>query len=374
MRIGIDATPLPSQPVGAGTYIIELVRALAELNSDHQFVVFAHHSRLSLFGDCPNQLVQWISVKDKPPALRFAWEQIMLPGLANRLDLDILHSLHYTSPRKLGCASVVTFHDMTFFLYPQFHTLSKRWLFPIMIRSSARTSTAIAVVSETTRRDTIKILNVPPGKIHTTPNGISPAFRKITDSTQMDACRKKYNLPEKFILYLGTIEPRKNLPLLLRAYHQFVQENTSHPLVIAGKRGWMYDQVLETVKKLRLETSVYFTGYIAREDLPVIYNLAEVLVYPSIYEGFGLPPLEAMACGTPVIVTEISTNQEHVGEAGFYFPPEDEMALVQALRTLLNNPDLQADLSGRGRERARQFTWQNCARATLEMYQKVASS
>jgi glycosyltransferase involved in cell wall biosynthesis len=371
MRIGIDATALPPEPVGAGTYMIQLIRALTALEAEYELVIFAQSSGRALIGTLPYDHLAWITVSDKNPALRLIWEQTVLPVLASRAGLDLLHSLHYTRPYRLGCSSVVTFHDMTYFLYPELHTLLRKLFFTQAIRSSARHADAIIAVSETTRRDTIRQLGVPAEKIFTAPNGVDPAFQPITDAHRLEGCRGKYNLPRDFILYLGTIEPRKNIPLLLRAYHRLAQTGSPYHLVITGKRGWMYKQVWETIEDLNLQPLIHFPGYIPVEELPIVYNLARVFVYPTIYEGFGLPPLEAMACGTPVITTAVPAMQELLGDAGILVPPQEEDALFQALRELLIDRQMQAHLSMKGRERARHFTWKSCAQTTMQVYQHV---
>jgi glycosyltransferase involved in cell wall biosynthesis len=374
MHIGIDASPLPLEPVGAGTYIIQLIRALVEINSEHDLFVFLHRTRLPLFDDLPGGRIKFIPISDSTPALRLIWEQVGLPALARQCELDLLHSLHYTSPYKLPCLSVVTFHDMTFFMYPHLHTISKRLLFPFYIRSSARRANALIAVSETTRRDAIRILAIPEQKIVTIPNGVSSDFRLITDQRLLGECRRKYQLPDNFILFVGTFEPRKNLPLLLRAYRRLLDEDTGHHLVLAGNQGWMTGEVWKTLKDLRLEEFVHLTGYIPLSDLPMIYNLARVFIYPSLYEGFGLPPIEAMACGTPVIASAIPVNQDHIGDAGLLFLPDDEQSLFENLSRLINDRQMQAELSAKGRERSKGFTWRSCALATLGVYQRLATS
>lgn len=371
MRIGIDATSLPVEPAGAGTYIIQLVRALAGINTDHELFVFVHRSRLVHFQDHQASRMHFVPVQDKSPALRLIWEQLALPGLANRYNLDLLHSLHYTRPTILSCLSIVTFHDMTFFMYPQLHTRSKRLLFPLFIRSSARRAKAIITVSETTRRDAIRILNIPEHKILAIPHGVSAEFFHITDHTVLEAGCKKYNLPEDFILFLGTIEPRKNLPSLLRAYHRLLESGCNYQLVLAGHEGWMMGELQDTIQKLKLGKFVHFTGYIPKDDLPVIYNSARIFVYPSLYEGFGLPPVEAMACGTPVVASDIPVNKDHVGDAGLLFPPDDEFQLFNHLDRLVKDRDLREDLSRKGIERSRAFRWQATAQSTLDLYQRA---
>lgn len=374
MRIGIDATPLPPKPVGAGVYILQLIRALASSDTDNEFVIFAHQSGHDLIGAPESHNLRWIIVPEKSPARRLVWEQTILPSMVQRSGIELLHSLHYTRPLILPCASVVTFHDMTFFLFPELHTRSKRIFFPLAIRLSARLADALASVSENTRRDAIRLLHIPPRKIFTTPLGINQEFQPIADPALLEACRRRYNLPEKFILYVGLLEPRKNLPMLLKAYAHLANEADIPRLVLAGRPGWGYQEILQQINELNLKEKIHFTGYVHAQDLPMVYNLAQVFVYPSIYEGFGLPPMEAMACGTPVITTAVSSMLDHIGDAGILVPPQDEEALSQGMYDVLNKPALREDLSQKGLQRTANFTWKHTAQATLKVYQYVATN
>ena len=189
-------------------------------------------------------------------------------------------------------------------------------VFPTAMRISARQADALISVSESTRQDMIRLLDVHPDKVFTTPLGVDPSFKVTDNENKLRQVAEKYSLPEQFILYLGTIEPRKNLPLLIQIYKQLVDEGILHKLVLVGKYGWMYDEVLDLIKELDLQSKVIMTGYIAQNDLPLVYNLASLFVYPTIYEGFGLPALEAMACGVPVITSRIASLPEIIGEAG----------------------------------------------------------
>jgi len=373
MRIGIDATALPPNPVGAGNYIIQLVRALAALETGHQFIIFAQRNGRKLIGELPAQRAQWVVVPDRRPAVRLLWEQMRLPVLAKRCEVDVLHSLHYTRPWILPCASVVTFHDMTFFLFPELHTRAKRIFFPLAIRQSARHADALVAASESTRQDAIRILGIPPNRIFTTSLGISEDFHPIEDPAVLEEGRRRHQLPDKFILYVGLIEPRKNVPLLLKAYARLVSQGDPPPLVLVGRPGWMYEQVPRLVEQLNLKDRVQFTGYIPPQSLPIVYNLAQLFVYPSTYEGFGFPPLEAMACGIPVVTTAISSMLENVGNAGLLIPPRDETALSQAIQTLLNDNSLRDQLSRAGRVRAAEFTWKHTAMETLKVYQQIGA-
>jgi glycosyltransferase involved in cell wall biosynthesis len=374
MRIGFDATALPAEPVGAGRYIVRLARALAAQGAEHELIIFVQRPRRTLIDTPPLQNVQWVETQEMRPALRLLWEQTVLPQLVRRLGLDLLHSPHYTRPLFLPCASVVTFHDMTFFLYPQLHTRAKRIFFPWMMRRSARLAEAIMADSESTYRDAMRILGIPAVKITTVPLGIGEEFHPITDARLLDDCRQRYNLPERFVLYVGLVEPRKNLPLLLQAYARLAQQDDPPPLVVVGRMGWMYEEVFRQIESLQLQQRVQFTGYVPDQDLPLVYNLAQCLLYPSRYEGFGFPPLEAMACGTPVITTASSAMQDQVGEAGLLVPPQDEQALFQAMRRLLHDHALQEELSRRGREQARKFTWEQTAFKTLQVYRQAVAT
>jgi glycosyltransferase involved in cell wall biosynthesis len=353
--------------------MIHLVRALAEANSGHELIVFAHPGGRELIGVAESERLRWVVIPEKSPARRLIWEQSSFPRLARNSHLDLLHSLHYTRPLSLPCRSVVTFHDLTFFLYPHLHTRSKRVFFPLAIRFSARQADALIAVSESTRRDAIRLLGVPQQKVHTTQLGVDSAFRPVQDEGLRAGVRQKYRLPERFILYVGLVEPRKNLPLLIQAYQSLVELGSSHPLVVVGRFGWMHQQVLQEITTLGLKDKILFTGYVPQLDLPIVYNLASLFVYPTLYEGFGLPALEALACGTPVITSDIASLPEIVGDAGLLVPAGDKQALTQAMRAVLTDQALQNRLAVKGPERAAQFTWERTARLTLQVYQRVLS-
>jgi glycosyltransferase involved in cell wall biosynthesis len=371
MRIGIDVTSLPLEPVGAGNYMIHLVRGLLASPGEHQFVIFIQRSGLRWFDEALMPRAEWVVTTDRPPLVRLLWEQLALPWLARRYRLDILHSLHYTRPLILPCASVVTFHDLTFLLFPKLHTPFKRLFFPWMMRFSASRSAALLANSESTRRDAIRLVNILAEKMYLTPLGIGSEFHPIDDAEVLARCREQYHLPEQFILYVGTLEPRKNLPLLFRAYARLVQQRESIHLVIVGRLGWGMEGIWDQIRALGIQDRVQFTGYIPAQDLPIVYNLAQVFVYPSLYEGFGFPPLEAMACGTPTITTAVSAMLEHAGDGALLVPVQDEVALAETILKLLDDPKLQQELSARGRQQAAKFTWNQTAQATLSVYRRL---
>jgi len=304
------------------------------------------------------------------PAVRLVWEQLIFPGLLWKMGVDLLHSLHYTLP--FGCKQpvVVTFHDMTFFLYPKLHTLSKRLFFRFMIPRSAHRADALIAVSENTRQDIIRLLGVKPDKIMTVPLGLAPAFRPIHNPDALVVIRQRYHLPERFILFVGLIEPRKNLPSLLRALRIAGQKAPCH-LVVVGEPGWQVKSVYRLIQNLDLMGRVHFTGYVPVEDLPGVYNLADLLVYPSFYEGFGLPVLEAMGCGLPVIASNTASLPEITGEAGFLLPPGEDGLFAQAVLELLADKEARRRFSELGQQRAAAFTWQRAAQSTLDVYRCI---
>jgi len=372
MRIGIDATALPARPVGAGHYIIQLIRAFARQPLDDEFVVFVQQHGLPLL-DLPtgsaSPALHIISLPDIPPARRLAWEQTTFHRLAAQQRLDVLHSLHYTLPLAYPGKRVVTLHDMTFFLYPKLHTLPKRYFFRFFIHTSGRLADALVADSESTRQDAIRLANIAPQKLFTAPLGVTADFEPLdTTSAKAQAVRQKYNLPEQFVLYVGLIEPRKNIPTLLQAFAQVSSQFPDCRLVLAGRRGWMVESLDQQVADLGLAEKVHFAGYIEREDLPMVFNLAECFVYPSFYEGFGLPVLEAMACGVPVITSNVSSMPEIIGDAGMQVSPHDSAGLAGALHSLLSDPTERKRLSALGRERAALFTWQRTADQTRLAY------
>lgn len=371
MRIGIDATALPLQPVGAGNYIIHFTQALANLEINDELVIFTYASRQPLFGIQPGSRVKLIALPELSPPRRLIWEQTNLPALIRQYKLDLFHSLHYTMPVFLPCPNVVTFHDMTFFLYPRLHTMPKRIFFQNMIRYSAKHATALVADSESTRQDAIRLLGLAPERITTVPLGVTAAYHPVRDLARQDIVRQKYQLPERFILNVGLMEPRKNLPALLRAFSKICEHFPAEKLVLVGRKGWMVDQVFNLLDSLALLDKVCFTGYVDGEDLPVIYSMADIFVYPTFYEGFGLPVLEAMACGTPVITSNTSSLPEIVGDAGVLLAPDDAEGLATALERLLLNEDERKIRSIRGLELASAFTWERTARLTWQVYQQV---
>jgi len=369
LRFGIDVTALPPQPFGAANYIINLVQALLRVDTTNEYVIFAKPRHASLFDATLAQIV--LSAFDSP-LLRIVWEQTALPILARQHRLDVLHSPHYTMPLAKPCRSVVTIHDLTFFLYPQMHLLYKRLFFRTMMRLATYHADALIAISHSTRADMLKILHASPDKIQVIHYGLASHFQPVSDTRVLDAFCQQYHLPHPFILYVGNFEPRKNLPILVRAFARLVHNGVPHSLVLAGTRGWNDNAIFTVIEELGLKARILFPGYIPQSELPILYSAADLFVYPSLYEGFGLPVLEAMACGVPVITSAVSSMPEVTGDAGILIAPGDVDALASAMLRVLTDRALHATLVARGVARARMFSWERTAQATLDVYTRVA--
>lgn len=370
MRIAIDATAIPPLRSGAGNYIFYLVQHLSHIDHENTYFIFAKPNHIDELGiDQPN--FHFVPIKHAAKGTRLVWEQIGLPWHLKRLGIDLLHSPHYTAPLLKVCKLVVTFHDMTFQLMPEAHGLLKRVFFPMIMHWSARFADKLIAASESTRKDVIRLLGVAPGKIVPIMVAANPVFGVLPRVQVEQACARYNLLPNGYILYVGVLEPRKNVPLLIEAYASLAREFPHVPLVIVGKKGWMYDEIFERVTVLGLQDRVRFLGHIPRPDLIALYNGARVVVYPSRYEGFGVPVLEAMQCGTPVITTNVSSIPEVAGDAALMIDPDDVQGLGTALRRTLTDDALARDLAERGLARAARFSWQRCAEETLAVYRSV---
>jgi glycosyltransferase involved in cell wall biosynthesis len=235
-----------------------------------------------------------------------------------------------------------------------------------------RRANHIIAVSEATKRDLVRLTGTPENKITVIHEAAEPIYFPIHDHDVLSQVHAKYHLPEQYILFVGTIEPRKNLPTLIRAFHELIGKYKAQAdLAIVGKQGWLYDQVYQLVGDLGLEKRVRFLGRVPSADLPHLYNASQMLVLPSYYEGFGLPPLEAMACGVPVVVSESSAIPEVVGDAGLRVACEDVEGFTVAMWRLLTDESLRTDMIAKGLKRVRCFSWERAARETLEVYRRV---
>ncbi len=307
----------------------------------------------------------------RSPWRRIIWEQTRLAALSRGLDL--LHGLAFASPLACACPAVVTVHDLSFYRYPQafrrFNRSYLGWITRISVRKAAR----VIAVSESTRRDVIALCGVSPERVVVVPNGVSGEFCPA-DARTIAEFRRRNGLPERFILFVGTLEPRKNIERLLEAYARMIggrAAGDAPALVIAGAKGWFYDAIFARAERLGLADRVIFPGFVPADELPWWYRAAELFVYPSLFEGFGLPVLEAMACGTPSITSNVSSLPEVAGDAAVLVAPEDSAALAAAMARVLDEPALAAQMAAAGLRQAARFPWTRTAQETVAVYRTV---
>jgi glycosyltransferase involved in cell wall biosynthesis len=292
--------------------------------------------------------------------------------MENRLkDLDIFHNpSQVITAFKFSQKYIITIYDITPNLYPETHTDIITFVHRYLLPKALKTSDKVITISHHTKNDIIKHFKIPENKIKVIHLAANENYKPLNEKEIINI-KQKYNLNYSFILYVGTLEPRKNIPTLLKALYKLKKQGIKHKLAITGKKGWKYKSIFETIEKLNLQKDVIFTGYVPDEDLPALYNAADLFVYPSLYEGFGLPPLEAMQCGTPVITSNTSSLPEVVGDAGIMVNPYDVDELANNMYGVLTNDGLREELSKKGLERAKLFSWKKCAEEHLKVYEEV---
>jgi glycosyltransferase involved in cell wall biosynthesis len=371
MHIGLNAHLLSLtetyRGAGINCYIRNLLTYLPRVDRDNRYTAFLGDGRFTSAG----LALKLSRLPTSRPVIRILWEQAVQPFALKKERVDLLHALAFVVPLLSPCPSVVTIYDLGFLLYPEGFKRAKRFYLSLFTRLSARRARRIIAISESTKRDVVRLLGVSPDKVDVVYCGVDEAFRPLAED-QVAGFRAKRGLPERFILFVGTIEPRKNITMLIEAFANLPTCQLANlKLVIGGAKGWFYQDVFARVEELGLEEEVIFPGYIPVSELPLWYNAAELFVYPSLYEGFGLPPLEAMACGTPVIVANTSSLPEVVGEAGLTVNPLDVEGLTGAMRQALDDEDLRRGMRERGLLRARGFSWAKTARETVEVYRRA---
>jgi glycosyltransferase involved in cell wall biosynthesis len=370
MRIALDAIPLAGAKTGIGHYTDALAEWLARINRNHQYELL---SPFDFAFDARNGKPENLSKRYFPVRSVFRkWWLIGLPAMLQISPVDLFHGTNYCIPVIAPCPTVVTIHDMS--LYAQSNThesinvaRGKRRI-PIM----ARRASVIIAPSEWTKQEIVKYLGTRPEKIRV----IYEAAREKMEPLPLPACLEvieRHQIRRPYLLYVGTIEPRKNLLTLIRAYDEMLKTTPHQPqLVLCGGRGWLDDGVFKLVEELRLQDQVRFTGYVDDADLPALYSAAEVFVYPSLYEGFGLPPLEAMACGTPVVVSNSSSLPEVVANAGLTHDSHNYRALAECIIRLFSEAATHDHFKCAGLEQASHFSWERAARETQVIYDEVS--
>ena len=376
MRVGLEGKVLTPKIGGIGRYAINLVKALLSISAqeypDMEFVIFT----------APQTDRSVLDGLQANPCDRFRWAKstmlrssVLLPVGLLLDEIDLFHGLDQAGIPfffKKG-RYVVTLHDVIACFMPHTFPLKHRLVLKTAFSAIRRQADLIIVPSESGKEDAVRYLGVERGRIAVIPEGVEERFQPFGDSGRLEAVRQKYGIPHEYILFVGTLQPRKNIPTLLQAFSLLLAEkpNQGLKLVIAGGKGWGQAEIFNTVKALGLGGQVCFPGYIDDEDLPDLYRGAQLFVYPSLYEGFGLPILEAMGCGVPVITSHTSAMPEVAGEAALLVDPQDANTLAEAMASVLDDKTLRDDLRRKGKDRVRLFSWEAVARKTLEGYQAL---
>jgi glycosyltransferase involved in cell wall biosynthesis len=363
MLIGIDASRAATRErTGTENYSLQLIRHLLALESGHRYrLYFNRPPTVELF---PMRADLELRVMPFPRLwthVRLSWEMARQPPDMLFVPAHVLPMVH---PRS----SVVTVHDLGYLHYPGAHPLLDRLYLDLSTRYNARAARRVIAVSQATQDDLVQYYGLEPDKITVVYSGWDERMRPVEDEGTIERVKARYGIRGEYVLYMGTLQPRKNLGRLLEAVARLrkeAQRGKAPGLVIAGRKGWLYDPIFQQVERLGLESEVVFPGYVPQDDLPALLSGARLFVFPSLYEGFGLPVLEAMACGTPVVCSNVSSLPEVAGDAALLVDPLDVKGMAEAMNRLVQDEGLRTELVERGYRQVRQFSWERCARETL---------
>ena len=378
MEIGINALKLYASQdyrnAGISNYIRQLTTHLLNCDESNRYTLFTN-----------NLMPEWREQTRHTPTIvtsrlptahpipRIAWEQSVLAGHTARDRLDVLHCPLNVIPLAAACPTVLTIHDLTFLRYPRLFPRLKQLYLRLFTRLSAHKASAVVTDSASTRNDVVQMLGVPQEKVHVVYPAADADFSPRSHD-EGSAFRNSKGLTNGYVLYVGTLEPRKNVDVLIRAFGRAVKEQAlPHRLVLVGGRGWMTQSIQEAIAEAGIGDRLVMPGYVARTELPLWYSGADLFVYPSTYEGFGYPVLEAMSAGTPAITSNSSSLPEITGDAGLLVPPREENQLAAAMAEILTDGSLAASLRKRGLERSASFSWSKSVRTCLNLYQSLGS-
>ncbi|MDP3964891.1 MAG: glycosyltransferase family 1 protein [bacterium] len=375
MRIGIDCrtilNPKRGERAGVGHYSYYLVKTLLAKDKKNSYVLFFDYR----FQDTrefeqSNVTIRYFPFSQYKKFLPFSYSHMLIAAFLAREKLDVYHSPANVIPYGYRGSSIVTVHDLAIYKHPGWFPRGQKFSVSVLVPRSLNRAKRIIAVSGSTRKDIVRLFDEPQEKIRVIHEGVLSEQSSMTDIE----IRKKHDIDGPYLLYVGTIEPRKNLALLVSAYGALISKNprmAKYRLVLAGHKGWKSDDVFKTIKKLKLESQVRYLDYVSHEDKIALLSHATCFVFPTLYEGFGLPVLEAMNVGAPVITSNIASLPEITGQAALLVNPRSEKSLAAALKKMLSSSSVRKRFSLKGREQAKQFTWTKCASETLSVYREV---
>jgi len=372
LHIGIDAHSLGTGLGGNETYAANLIESLAEIDPVNRYTLYVTKQEAAI-----RYANRWANFQTRltlphTPLIRIP---LTLTVELRRRPVDVLH-VQYTAPPFAPCPVVTTIHDLSFEHLPE--TFNRRsWMqLRLTVRGTARAASHVITDSIHSREDILRTYKLPPERVTVTHLAASSRYRRVENAAEIRRVRDKFGIKGDYILAVGSIQPRKNIPRLIKAYAALLREWSFDPmprLVIAGKRAWLYEETIKAAESSAAKDNIVFTGYVPESDLPALYTDARCFIYPSYFEGFGIPPLESMRCGTPVITSDRTCFPEVVGDAGLMVDPFDERAIASAIVRLLTDTRLHEELRASGLKRAELFDWRETARLTLAVYEQVHS-
>lgn len=373
MRIGVDARSLEARDrTGVARYLGNILRELAEIAPQNEYTLYFQNSKADddfLSQGCfRKKLVEMSFV----PRKKVLWEQIFLPRELKRNPVDILFCPSYSMPLRGGQKTVVTIHDITYEVEPAWFHPKERLKMRTLTKLAARRADKIISVSEATKCDVVRFYGVEPDKVKVIYEANDPSFKLVKDEAKLGEIKSKYDLSDKFVLYVGSIFARRNIPRLLEALKAVAEKVPTVKLMIIGEdRAYPSQNIGERIKRLGLGNRVVWLDYVPEDDLILLYNVADLFAYPSSYEGFGLPILEAMACGTPVITANLSSLPEVAGDSALYVDPTSVSEMASAMVKVLTGEQIAESLSQRGLQRANSFSWREAAQETLQLFEDL---
>jgi glycosyltransferase involved in cell wall biosynthesis len=370
MKIGIMLRHVEQHHGGVLVYTHNLLREMLALETPHEFVlIYRNPDLIGTYGD--GDRVREIAIQ-APSAL--VWDQLAVPWLERKEKFDVIFNPKFTVPFLSRAKKVFVLHGSEWFVIPEAYLWYSRWYDKTFTSLYCRTADAIITVSNVVKQDIVKFTRVKPEKVVPVHNGFDPnCFHVIQDPHLLEAVRQEYQLPERFILWTGQIYPPKNLGRLLEALAK-VKGEVPHKLVIAGEERWRAKEDLELIERLGIKDRIHFTGWVSHDHLPAFYNLADLFVLPSLYEGFGIPLLEAMACGCPVLTSTTGSPPEVVEDAGYLVDPIKVDDIAAGICEVLSNSELRSLMVAKGLERVKEFSWEKCAWETLGVLERVGAS
>jgi glycosyltransferase involved in cell wall biosynthesis len=364
MKIGIMLRHYEQQEGGVKVYTKKLLPLLFSLGSRHHYVLIYQNAKLlGTYAQYPNVEEVAAGMPGTVP-----WDQIAVPWIARKKRLDLIFNPKFTVPFFSKAKTMFVLHGSEWFVIPQHFKKHDQWYFNAFVPLYCRHADAFVAVSNAVKTDVVKHVGVDPGKVFPIHNGFDPTlFQPVRDREKLLAVGQKYQLPDRFILWCGQIESRKNVARLLRAF-ALIKDSVPHQLVLAGEQRWSTRAELEVMRELNIEDRVCFPGWIQHGDLPAVYSLADLFAFPSLYEGFGIPLIEAMACGCPIVTADTCAAPEVVAGSGCLVDPLSVEDIAAGMRKVLGDAALRADMIAKGLERAKDFSWDRCARQVLAVF------